>query len=292
MRLLLDNSALGLLHCKRKFQLTVVQGLTKPDQDSTTDGSAFHTLQEYLRKGHTSDEAIAATQAKHPTLKDIYKPLRSVTLYRGLTKLPDPVLINGVPAIEHKFSFHYGSFIVANRPDPIEVYLCGTIDDLHLDGEILVFLDYKHSDAFTPAHQDRIMDTYLLAFQLPFYVWALYKSGSLPADLMERIERGLYRSELHFIFGKAEPPRIRKQRRPAFPYDFLFKEVPAIVNSKIAQAIDIISTVDAAPRDGFCVYGACSSCAFKLACAEVGTDKEVEYLSRFPAKIYNPMEFR
>lgn len=291
MKLLLDNSALGLLHCKRKFQLVVVQGLLKADTGRTDNGSAFHILQEHLRKGETLDEATLVAQAKHPETK-LDVPLRSVTLYRGTTRLPDPIIINGVPAIEYKFCFHYGNFLVPNRPDPIEVHLCGTIDDLHLDDDRLVFLDYKHSDAFTPAHQDRIMESYLLAFQLPFYVWALYKSGVLPAEHMERIEQGRYRSELHFIFGNADPPKIRKQRRAAFPYEFLMGEVPHIVNTKIAQAIEIISCVGAAPRDGFCVYNACSYCQFKPACSEVGTDKEVEYLSRFPSKPYDPMSFR
>ncbi len=266
--------------------------LTDETADTTEDGSAFHTLQEHMRKGKSSDEALAIAMERHPTVKDIYKPLRSVTLYRGSTKLPPPIEIAGVPAIEHKFCFHYGSFIVPNQPEPVEVYLLGTIDDLHLDDDTLVFLDYKHSAAFTPAHQDRIMEAQLTSFQLPFYVWAMHRSGTLPAEHQERITQGKYRSELHFIFGSAEPPKIRKQRRAAFPYDFLFGEVPHIVNARIALAIEILSAPGSATHDGFCVYGACTNCAYRIACLECGTDKEVDYLSRFPRRVYDPLTFR
>lgn len=290
-KLILDNSALSLLHCKRKFQLTVLQGLAKSEEESKATGSAFHTLQEHLDKGASVDEACAATAAKHSDIS-IEVPLRAVTLYRAATKLPPALTIAGAPAIEHKFFFKYGDFLTPNSSSPIEVYLCGTIDRIYLDGDILVFLDYKASAAVQPAHQERIMDSYLMAFQLPFYIWAMYQSGTLPAELTEHIKTGRYRSELHFIFYNAEPPRIRKQRRSSFPYEFLFQEVPHIVNTKIRQAIEISSIPSAAPRDGMNVYNACSYCQFKPACMEVGTEKEIEYLSRFPVKHYDPMSFR
>ncbi len=294
MKLLLDNSALSILHCQRKFQLTVIQGL-RPDEaeEATATGSAGHTLLEHLDKGSNIDDALSIMVAKHGS-KDQDKILMAASMYRGANRMPPPIEINGSPAIEYKFSFHYGSFIRSDSSERIEVDLCGTIDRIYLDSDRdqLVFVDYKWSAAVLPAHRDRIMDSYDLAFQLPFYVHAMLSSGTFPAEYMAYLIEGRYRVELHFVFFNANPPITKRRIRVAFRDDFLRREVPLIINSKIEEALKIATMTNSAPHDGMLVYSACTYCHFKTACLEMGSEKEVEYLSRIPRRIYNPMEFR
>jgi hypothetical protein len=294
MKLLLDNSALSLLHCQRKFQLTVVQGL-RPDEaeEATATGSAGHTFLEHMDKGASVDDALSLMVAKHGS-KDQDKILMAASMYRGANRMPPAITINGALAIEHKFKFHYGSFIRPESSERIEVDLCGTIDRIYIDAERdqLVFVDYKWSAAVLPAHRDRIMDSYDLSFQLPFYVHAMMSSGTFPAEYMAYLLDGHYRVELHFVFFNCDPPITKRRIRVAFSDDFIKREVPFIINGKVEEAIKIALMKDSAPHDGMLVYNACTYCHFKMACLEMGSEKEVEYLSRIPRRIYNPMEFR
>lgn len=291
MNLLLDNSALSLLFCKRKFQLTVINGLAKEEEENLNQGSAFHIIQEHRSKGDSMDASIVAAEKKYPNLS-LDKVLGASVMYNTVSKLPPAIEINGVKAIEYKFRFVYGNYIMPHLPEPVTIELCGTLDHLGIEGDTLVFIDFKAPAAKSPAHMERIMDSYLLSFQVPFYIWAICKSGMLPAPYLELVKSGRYRSELHFVFYNCEPPIVKKQRRGAFSSEFLDREVPHIVNSKIQEAINIAVSATSAPHDGMNVYNACTYCQFKPACMELGTEKEIEYLSRFPAKQYNPMEFR
>lgn len=293
MKLLLDNSAINLLHCKRLFQLTVIQGL-QGDKPDTEIGSAGHTLVEHLDKGASVDDAILAMTTKHGSDIPQSKILMAASMYRGAVRMPPAITIDGVPAIEYKFKFHYGSFVHPSTHELIEVWLLGTIDRIYIDPatDRLVIVDYKWSYAVNPSHRDNIINAHDLSFQLPFYVFALMKMGTFPAQYMAYLEEGKYRVELHFVFFNCDPPMVKRHKRDAFRDEFIRREVPAIVNAKIEEAIKIATHEGVAVHDGMLVYGACGKCQFKVACMDMGSEKEIEYLSRLPRRVYDPMTFR
>jgi hypothetical protein len=293
MILKLDNSALSTLHCKRRYQLTCIQGIDPGGSKDTDLGSAGHTLLEHLDKGEDIDKALEIMVATHGS-KDQSKVLMAASMYRGATRLPPAVIIKGTPAIEYKFSFEYGTFIRSEVSERITVLLQGTIDRIYIDNKLdqLVIHDYKWSGAYKEDHQNNIMEGYDLAFQLPFYAFCLLNMPDFPEEYKEYIRSGNYRVELHFIFFNTDPPRTRKKARMAFRESFLLGEVPLLINTKIQEAINVAVLKDSAVHDGMLVYGACKGCPFKIACLEMGSEKEIDYLSRFPRREYDPMSFR
>lgn len=296
MRLLIDNSALGTLSCERKFQLTVIQGHKPEASESINLGSAGHTFMEEQDKGHNVDESMEIAVTKHGKF-DQKKVLMAARMYRSVARPSPAVLINGIPAIEFKFNLPYGNFINPDTNELIEIRLLGTIDRIEYDSERdqVVIKDYKWSGAFNQSHRENIMDAADTSFQLPFYYHALLlmgRLGMLPADLVEYLESGKYRAELHYIFYSCEPPIIKKRQRASFRHDFVTKMIPAIIHNKIHKIVSIAGSKSAAVLDGLLVYGLCNKCPFNIACMDHGTEKETEYLSRIPRVEYDPMTFR
>jgi len=288
MKLLLDNSALSLLPCKRRFQLAVVDGLKGHTSASAQFGSAFHTAIEYLDKNLGVDESVDKTFEKYPDVNKLLL-MQTVALFRTTKKLPPPIILDdGKPAVEIKFSFPY------NHGEQ-DIELCGTIDRIHLDEEkdILVILDYKTAGDVTDYKIAAKLDSYSLSFQLPFYVFCLLNSGILPARYKDYLVNGRYRVELLIVFYAAQPPRFKTLSKQAFNSDFITREVPLIIETRAKEAMDIVALGSSpAPHDGMNIYKYCDYCDFRNACLVMGSEREVELLSRFEKKTYNPMEFR
>lgn len=289
-KLRLDNSAISLLACKRRFQLIAIEGRRSGDTKETLAGSAFHTVQELIDKGHEVDTALSLAADKHPTV-DMSRVVGATTLYRLTNKVYPPItLLNGQPAVEVKFCFPYGTF----EPD-IEVELLGTIDRCYIDPtpDVLVIKDYKTSAAVTTSHQESVVSSYDLSFQLYFYLHALLNGGFLPNSYLDYIRSGRYRLEYDFIFFDSKPPAFKRLVKTSLPPDMLFREVPFIIASKVAEAVQILRLADnPAPHDGMTVYNFCKYCQFKPGCLHMGTERELEFLSRFDRSEYNPLTFR
>lgn len=290
MKKLWDNSALSTLLCKRKFQLVVLEGLYGPSEPSKAFGDAFHKAVELIDKGGEINASVLTATEGHDNV-DIGKLLSTVTLFKTTVKLPPPIIIKDVPAIEYKVSYNYGNFI-NDRGINIEVDLALTIDRLYIDNGRLIICDYKTGAAFNENSVRTTQSDYELSFQLPFYTYALLKSGVLPPEYNELLLNNQYHTEIIFAFYNSIPPLFKKVRYPTFPVDFLHREVPFIINNKVLEAIKISQLDTPAPHDGMCVYKACHYCQFKPACLSMGTAKEDEYLSRFERREYNPLTFR
>ena len=294
MNLLLDNSALSLLHCKRRFQLTVLDGKRSIDNAIASMGSAVHIMLEHLDKGSSVEDTLEVIRTRYPEGVDIPKVLSTVTLYKASTKLPPPIVLqDNHPAVEIKFSFPYGRVLTPSNV-PIDVSLVGTIDRIHIDPptDTLVILDYKTGVAATDYQVTKSMSSYDLSFQLPFYVHALKQSSILPAIYKDYLENHKYRTEFHFLFYNTNPPTFKRRFRPAFNSDFIDREVPTVINARIREAIEVAQLTTPAVHDGMNVYGACSYCPFKPGCLSLGTEQEIEFLSRFEVKPYDPLSFR
>lgn len=293
MILHLDNSAFGLLHCKRKFQLTVIEGKKSIPNDIAQMGNALHVMLELWAKGYKVENAIEIVRERYPKV-DMAKVISTIYCYINTRKMPEPlVLTDGTPAVEVKFRHQFAS-VITPQNTKVDVTLDGTIDLIFIDEKTdhLVVRDYKSSVAPTDYLIESNMTDYDLTFQLPFYLHILKTSGTLPAVYKEYIEANRYRTEIHFLYYNTSPPRFKTKFWPAFPTDFIDREVPYIVNAKVREAIDVAGMTTPAVHDGMNVYKACRYCAFKPACISMGTEKELEYLSRFDAELYDPLTFR
>lgn len=291
MNLHLDNSAISLLHCKRRFQLTVIEGKRSIPNEIANTGNAIHVMLELLDKGHSVDDAIATIRERYPDV-DHAKVISTITLYKSLNKLPPPLDLDNGPAIEVKFHHPYVSVDTASGA--VSVDLQGTIDRIHIDPitDTLVIMDYKSGVASTDYQIAKSISEYDLSFQLPFYVHALKVSGILPAVYKPYLNEHRYRTEIHFLFYNNKPPIFKRRSWPAFNSDFLDREVPYIINNKIAEAIAVAQLDVPAPHDGMNVYKACGYCPFKPACLSMGTSREEEFLSQFEVTPYAPLSFR
>lgn len=292
MDIYLDNSAFSLLNCDRKFQLRVGQGLVEPKGEGASLGDAVHKCLEYLDKGDTADTMIEKVH-KSCSATDIPKALASVTCYKLIKKLPEPIkLLDGTPAVEIKFKYYYTSLTLPGSHELVKVYLVGTIDRIHIDKDILVVLDYKTTAAGTKYAIDKVLRSYAMSFQLPFYLFALLKSGILPAVYLDYLSQRRYRMEVHLLALNTNPLTVEVHRRFAFNDDFIEREVPLIINSKIQQAVNILALQTSAPHTGMTVYKACDDCGFRNACLVLGEPREQEILSHFDKQPYNPLTFR
>lgn len=293
MNISIDNSALKLLSCRRRFQLTVIEGRHSPGDTSLYFGSAVHKLLEWLDLGE--DPVTLPEKLQEyigDTNVDIGKVFTLVTLYRLSKKLPPPIMLNDRPAVEVKFSFPYANIIGANN-ELINVNLVGTIDRIYIDdrSDILVIQDYKTS-ASCGYGKKTVMDEYDLDFQVPFYLWCLLNSGILPASYKDYLENRRYRLEIHFLFHNETPPDFKTYIHGPFPEDFLSREVPSILNSKLRDALAVAQLTTIAPHDGMTVYKACTYCPFRPACLYMGSSRELDYIRRFPITPYDPLSFR
>lgn len=288
----LDNSAFSLLSCQRRFQLRVIEGRSSGRGDAASFGDAVHKMLEFLDKGDSVDTMIEKIH-KLKLATDIPKALSLVTFFRMSRRLPAPLkLLDGSLAVELKFSHKYASLLLPSSHELLDIYLEGTIDRIDIEDDVLVIRDYKTTQAATPYKISDVLSSYALSFQLPFYLYALRHFGILPASYQEYITARKYRMEILLLAGNTSPPTFKTYLRHAFNDDFIDREVPLIINSKIQEAVNIASLTTPAPHTGMTVYKACDNCEFRPACLVMGEAREDEILSRYDPVPYNPLSFR
>jgi|SRR5579862_49536 len=290
MKLQLDNSAFSILSCERKFQLRVLEGKLEGKNTAASFGDAVHKGLQYLDEGFSPDEMFEKLTSLHGI--DLPKVLSLITFYKTIERKLPPILINNRPAIEFKFSHTYARQILPGHSEPLEIDLVGTVDIIGLDNGILVIRDYKTTEAATTYMLDQKLATYAMSFQLPFYFFALLTFGILPAEYLSLLEQNKYRMEIHLLAYNTNPPTLKKLIKQPFNAEFVSREIPMIVNSKIQEALHIAQLQSHAPRTGMTVYKACDYCGFRPACLIAGSAKEEEILSRYPIAPYEPLSFR
>lgn len=291
MEINLDNSALSTLSCRRKFQLTVLEGLVNPIPDKAIEtGNTAHKVLEDVDLGLSIDDAIAKNENINVDPLTIRK---IITFFVATNKLPPPIVMtDGKPAVEVKFKYHYGKYLLPNG-DSIDVNLSGTIDRIHVENDRLIITDYKTAADGSEYLQDKKKESYRLSFQLPFYIFALLKSGILPAEYETLLRERKYSAQFILMFYNNNPPRFVRVPFSAYPDYFIHNEVPYIINTKIAAAIEVMKLKnEPAPHDGMTVYKACEYCDFRPACLHMGEARGAEYLERFSRRVYDPMTFR
>lgn len=288
-KLMLDNSAISILNCARKYQLICIEGRRPPSSDEQLYGSAQHVALELFDRGHKSIETVLPVLGERFGPKSLTKVTAVTSTFRSQAKLPPPITIADRPAVEVKFSWPYTTI------RDYEIHLCGTIDKIYLDeaSDILVFADYKTSAAGTPYAMAKAQGEYQTAFQLPFYVYNLKNCPDLlPAHYKEYIRDNRYRIEIWLLFHNASPIKCVPVSHGPFPVDFIDREIESIIRHRAEDAVRIAELTSPAPHTGFTVYKACENCAFRPGCLSVGSEREIEYISRFDQVPYDPMSFR
>lgn len=293
MKLSLDNSALSLLKCDVCFERTVLDGYHALKDNEALFGDAYHKCHEHLDKGVDPTEVVEKVFSDAPSV-DKTKLLKTLVQFRLSHKFPPALVINGKPMIEYKFSFPYTTRPLVNG-EILEIDLAGTMDRVHIDPEpdVLVVIDYKTSVGATDYLIAKTKKEYALAFQLPFYSYALYH-GILPAAYKPYIEERRYRPELHIAFYNSALP-FHRVVNSAYPVEYFNKIIPNVINNRIEQVVKIINNrIMQKPNayTGFNVYNACLHCAYRAPCQVAGTAREQELMSRFDKRVYNPMNFR
>lgn len=294
MDITIDNSALSLLYCKRRFQLTVLRGLSSEDNEILRFGSSFHKAVEYLDHGATQLEALQRVDQEIPDI-DIAKLTLTIMHFKQSQRYGEPILINDRKAVELKFKWLYRSIILPTGQSA-NIYLAGTIDRIEIDPstDTLIIRDYKTAGDATEYLAKKKLDDYSMSFQLPFYVFALFNGGFLPEQYLTYLKERRYRVEFTFAFYNLPTPTFKSLVKQAYPDDFIMNEVPLIINNRAVEAANIamLGPEKSAPHDGMNVYKGCTFCPYKIACLCMGTEREEEFLARFPLRAYDPLSFR
>ena len=281
----LDNSAISSLYCERQYELKIKRGLHKDEEDSPAldFGNALHKALEYQANGDDLDAIFVKVFQAYPKI-DTAKLVKSVgAIITSSNANPPITLANNKPAIEVKFNYLYES----------DVTLCGTIDRIEQDDDTLVIKDYKSAGDATDYKIKEKLNLYNFSFQLPFYVHCLLTSGILPAQHLAQLREGRYRTEYTVIFFNATPaPVVKAIKFPPYPDEYIYNEVPKIIQLRLEQARRIHGDNSRAAMTGLNVYAGCKYCDFQRACSAAGTEAEQEILGRFNVKQYDPMSFR
>lgn len=292
MKIHLDNSAFSLLACDWRAQLRVIRGIKEPDNVHSRFGSAVHTALELLDKGVSPEDMVTAMH-NNPYEVDIPKVLSLVSFFKLRKRLPPPItLADGSPAVELKFSHKYASVMLPNQAELLEVYLEGTIDRIYLDGDTLVIMDYKTAADATAYQITKKLKSYSLIFQPCFYLFALLNFGIIPAVYLDYLLSGAYRLDILCLFHNTAPPEFKTHSRHAFSEDYLQREVPMIIHNKVNQYVTLAQLTGNAAHTGMTVHGACDHCGYRQGCLNMGTAREMEFISQLEVVEYNPLTFR
>lgn len=285
--LVLDNSAFSLLYCKRRFQLTAVNGLRGADSPTAAFGNAFHTGAEVLDK---TNDVMAMIQelAKKDYGENQMKLVEALTLLH-LTKKQPPalMLVDGRIGIEVKFLIPSYYQALGYTID-----LAGTIDRIHIaDDGYLEIVDYKSAADFKEAGQRAKMEEYENSFQLPLYYLACLNGDFLPEHAKALIREGKYRTKYIYIFYNAVPQIIRESVFAAYDPSFIGRAERTLIYM-MHEAINVAEAITPAPYTGMSTYKGCTYCPFRPGCAAHNYTEEIAFLTRFTQTPYNPLTFR
>ncbi len=297
MILNIDNSAINVQACDRRFELTVIRGLRGGPSLSLESGNVFHKSLEYLDKGMPAEEVVAKVFQDAPTVDKI-KLLKILIATKMGPRFPPALVINSTPMIEYKFSIPYHKTYQLCNNDTLIINLTGTIDRVHIypDTDILEVLDYKTSAGTTDHFVNKARREYEMSFQLAFYLYALY-NGILPAEYKSYITARRYRLQILIAFYNLTSNQIKIVPRNSYPEEFLLQEIPRIIELRIEQAARIINSMIADPgtrgaMTGLNIYGYCNTCPFRNPCLVAYTEREAELLARYETIPYDPLTFR
>jgi hypothetical protein len=294
IKLLVDNSAISEAACDRAYQLTVIQGLRKPDDAVLILGKAFHRLAQRTVNEDPKDQAgkikLVQEVCDEYSIYDQEKMMRmSMAFNSARVRLP-PVLRrnNGTPYTETKFDVNYKTIERYGRQ--YEIHLVGTIDYLGYK-DCLQMVDYKSFAGRTPSDKAK---EYAMKFQLSFYGWMLYRySRELIPDLVNlhpECDAALMLARYAIMPHNLPMPSLYIGNPQHFnkPY---FEEVQSIIDNAIEEMMAIHNLGDRlAVRNGM-TNDKCKYCAYVPGCISRNESREIEFFNTFERAPYDPLSF-
>lgn len=200
--IMLNASSLKLLHCRRRYNWTVVHGLrSKETAEALTFGKAVHRYTESLLTGSPPAVAMQAALAEYKG--DGQHLLASACLAMPVGFI-NPHRDESGPYVEKQFFFYWKS--VVYETTQFNIYLCGTIDAMtrYADGTVEI-VDWKTSKKYK---WDEVFTGYRLSVQMRFYLWVVYKFGHeiFPLDIANATRAGHVFLRIGAIFVSSKPP--------------------------------------------------------------------------------------
>lgn len=284
-----DFSALSILACGRRYQLSCVKGVDG-SSDATDLGNACHAFFEARNKGVTNPVGeLAPVLAKKWNLPP---PLTTKLMLASLAfdQKPQPVPIVDTannPLAEYKFSIP-----IATVDDTYRIVLCGTMDLVYCkSNEFLVIRDYKTTQALGTA-ADNIVASYTSSLQLPFYAYALHKylHAFLPDAYADMALSLKLSGEFMMIYLSAAYPKF-DPTPPAVINQSIIQSVEELIYLSIPKIISIHKRQSIYPPEGS-LYKLCNKCNYYQHCLEKDTDELTRRINMLPTRPYDPTNFR
>jgi hypothetical protein len=284
--LYLNASSLKVTACRRHYGM-MVNGYQGVDGDTTQRdiGSAMHKFAElFTRTGDHAESVLLASQAWPQVSRQV---IIAAAARRQDVVLPAPIILEGEPLVEIKFSIPW--FLVTEAGQPVcQIILCGTMDHLGYDGAVRL-IDYK-STAYAVVKY--ALDKYKHETQFMFYMAVLRKFGHrmLPLHFHNLIVDGKFSSQVCIIQTSAKEPRWSlgpKSYMTEEQYNLYFKMLedllPMLVHSFIMAG--------ASQPDGM-LRNACQYCGYKSYCYAKDSHEAGLALASFKIEPFNPIKER
>lgn len=284
-----DNSALSLLNCDLRFQLTVRDGYKRSDQVALAKGNAFHFAMEHIaRRNASTSEAAAIVQegcGRYEVFQYMPQIMQAVMQCMAL-RIPPPVIRpDGTPMVEVKFSEPY-------QVNGYDLNIQGTIDLIAINTfngrKALHFLDYKSTSIFKT---ESLGDKYASGSQLRFYRWAMKKWGHryLTGEAYELLCQGNY--FCNYLIVPLIQGKVPEWSQPIWGNDFDLEESERAIHAQIVNAIRVYEMEGEAPRTGM-FHGACHTCDFNILCTQQSRYEFELAKQHLTRATYTPLSFR
>ena len=284
--LYLNASSLKVTACRRNYGM-MVNGYKGVDGDTTQRdiGSAMHKFAEHFtRTGDHTEAVLMASKAWPQVSRQV---IIAAAARRQDVVLPTPIIMEGEPLVEIKFSIPW--FLVTVEGKPVcQIILCGTMDHLGYDGAIRL-IDYK-STAYAVVRY--ALDKYKHETQFMFYMAVLRKFGHrmLPLYLHNLIVEGKFSSQVCIIQTSAKEPRWSlgpKSYMTEAQYNLYFAMLEELLPTLVTSFLD---SHNSSP-DGM-LRNACQYCGYKTYCYAKDDHEAGLALASFPIEPYNPIKDR
>ena len=282
--LFLNATALSMLACERRYQVSALWGYSQFTSPEASFGSEFHEFAKELAVSPTEVNPIEYFSKTRPssnkTLQKLCVYYQMLDPFKGIPPLTDS---EGTPTIEYKFAFPY------METDTHRIILCGTIDRVDdFNGTVRV-IDHKTS---RNVKIKDVLSEYESYIQIPFYMWVLknYLIEFFHQPEQDKIRAGLS-GQYHGIFLSFEPQKFELGNVISLTAD-MEQDMVELIQTAAQKMLAIYTLGDKlAPPTGF-ANKACKYCFLRNLCITRNHQDIYRFLHAQTPVPYDPRTFR
>lgn len=281
----LDASSLKMAYCQQAYTFSIIRGYRESaPAEALCFGKAVHRFAELSSRGASLVECFTGAQAEWKVYSSDTKLLTAVCGAMPRT-LPKPAALPSGPGVE----FYFRAPWIAFRAGGVLycIVVCGTIDLLNWNNNLLRIIDYKTSSKWK---DEDIFAGYENDTQITFYLWAMYKFGHLflPPEMANAARECRMSAEICAVKKSDKYPKwvfapaqyINPERAELFEEELMLH-----LQTDIMTAWESPTT---AARNGW-VSGRCGQCRYNSLCHTQDEDMFVRILdTRFFVHKYEP----